>query len=262
LLVIVALPAVDVSKNPVKPPTAPLIVPPLLVIVALPAVDVFKNPVAPPTERLTIPPLLRIVALPAVDVFKNSVSPPTVRATALPSLVIAALPAVDMSTNIVSPRVPGGTTPIPTPGVALTPPLVIVCVFPELFTIPAPSRVSTFPFVLIVKAFARGLKVIDSTVALPERISEVTAEVLNVAVSPRLTGAIGDVDQLVPAFQKPEPGLGSQTASTASTGVDVATNIDSATTSAPTASMQESLLGGWVVTLIGCVFIGTAFMDG
>src|SRR5207237_570015 len=113
--------------------------------------------------------------------------------------------------------------------------------------------------VLIVKALAPDWKVIDSTVAFDDSVSEVCVEVLNVAVSPGLTGALGDVDQLVPVFQSPEPGLSSQTASTASTRADVATNSDSATRSARIegARKHRSFLTSWVVILISCVFMGT-----
>jgi len=116
---------------------------------------------------------------------------------------------------------------------------------------------------MIVKALAPGWKVIDSTVA-DDTVSEVCVEVSNVAVSPGLTGALGDVDQLVPVFQSPEPGLGSHTASTASTGLDVATNSASATRNArmEAARTPGSLLALWVVNLICCVFMGTAAMDG
>src|SRR5262245_43542619 len=106
---------------------------------------------------------------------------------------------------------------------------MIVCGLPELFTIPAPWTVSALPCVSIVKALAPGLKVIDSTVAFLKTVREVVVEVLNVAVSPGLTGAIGDVDQLAPAFQTPMMGLSSQTAFTASTDVGVAAINNSAT---------------------------------
>src|SRR5262245_50339638 len=84
---------------------------------------------------------------------------------------------------------------------------MIVCVCPGLFTIPAPCIVSRCPCVLIVTAAGSALKVIESTVALAESVSEVCLEVLNVAVSPGLTGALGD--QLVAVFQSPETGADS-----------------------------------------------------
>ena len=131
------------------------------------------------------------------------------------------------------------------PGLA-APLFVIACVCPELFTSPAPSRASTFPFVLIVKALAPSWKLMDSTVTSAERVSDVCVEALKVAVSPGLTGAAGAVDQLVPAFQLPDSGLSSQTASTASTGVAVATESDSATSHAriEAARVPERFLGG------------------
>ena len=83
---IVALPALEVSRNWVIPPIVPAAVPPLLVIVALPAVDASKKPVKPDSTSIPslaviaagvgvgmTPPLLVIVALPAVEVVKNSV---------------------------------------------------------------------------------------------------------------------------------------------------------------------------------------------
>jgi len=87
--------------------------------------------------------------------------------------------------------------------------------------------------------------------------------VLNVAVSPALTGATGAVDQLVPVFQSPEPGLGNQTASTANTGLDVTTTSASTTNSAriEVARMPGSLLVGRVVNLKHCVFTCQAFID-
>jgi hypothetical protein len=165
--------------------------------------------------------------------------------------VIAVLPAVDVPKKAVTPNAPRTSL------------LVIDCVFPELFTIPAPSRVSPFPLVLIVKALAPGPKVIDSMVMLLESISEVCVEVLNVAVSPGLTGALGGA-QLVPMFHTSESGLNSQTASTASTGVAVVTNSRSATMSAGigVARMTGSFLAGWIFVLVCRVFIGTAAMDG
>ena len=181
-------------------------------------------------------------ALPAVDLSLKFVVPENL-------LMIVALPAVDASVKFVPSRKPE---------------LMIVCVVPDLFTIPAPSTVSVDPPVSIVKALAPGLKVIDSTVAFPVRNSEVTVEVLNVAVSPGLTGALGDVDQLVPKFQSPSSGLGTQTASTASTGVDIATNSNSATRGAriEVAIRPGSLLTDWVSIFIRCVFMGTVAIDG
>src|SRR5271157_1299166 len=227
-----AVPPSELSAKNVLPPEPPP-VPPLVMIVALPAFDVSKNFVEPPVGSPGPPPLLAIVALPAVDVLKNSVVPPPASVLVPALLMIVALPAVDASVKFVP---------------SSKPELMIVCVVPDLFTIPAPSTVSVDPPVSIVKALAPGLKVIDSTVAFPVRNSEVTVEVLNVAVSPGLTGALGDVDQLVPKFQSPSSGLGTQTASTASTGVDIATNSNSATRGAriEVAIRPGSLLTDWV----------------
>ena len=161
-----------------------------------------------------------IVALPALDVFRNFVVllPPT------PFwLVIVALPAVELLRNSVEPGAPGNLLL-----------LVSVCVSSELFTIPAPCTASPFPFVLIANTLAPGWKVIDSTVTPPDRSSKVWVEVLKVALSPGLTGALGDVDQLAPAFQSPDPGSDNQTASRARTGVHVAIYGGSAMKSART----------------------------
>ena len=113
-----------------------------------------------------------------------------------------------------------------------------------------------------MNALAPGWKVIDSTVAFDDSVSEVCVEVLKVAVSPGLTGAIGDVDQLLPVFQTPEPGLGSQTASTASAWGDVARNSDTATRSAriEVARMPGRFLFRRVENLTRCVFTGQAFI--
>jgi hypothetical protein len=79
--------------------------------------------------------------------------------------------------------------------------------------------------------------------------------VLNVAVSPGLTGALGDVDQLVPVFQSLESGLSSQTPSTANTGTEVGTNSDSATRNAriEAARPPGRFLTGRVVVLMSCL---------
>jgi hypothetical protein len=164
---------------------------------------------------------------------------------ALPLLVIVALPAVEVLKNPVAP-----------------PLLVIACVLPDVFAIPGPLILSVFPFVLMVKALAPGLKVIDSTVALSESDSKVRAEVLNVAVSPGLTGALGDVDQLVPVFHASEPGLGSQTASRASIEIGAATNSDGTTMHKciKTVRMPGSFLEGRVVIFVCFAFTPAALI--
>jgi hypothetical protein len=65
---------------------------------------------------------------------------------------------------------------------------------------------------------------------------------------------------LVPVFQLPEPGLSNQTASTASTWVDVATNSNTAT-SVRIEAARMPFLTGWVVILISCVFMGTVAIE-
>jgi hypothetical protein len=75
------------------------------------------------------------------------------------------------------------------------------------------------------------LKVMDSIVTSAERVGDVAAEVLKVAVSPGLTGAMLG-DQLVPEFQLAEIGTLSQLASMASAEVGPAVN-NSETNNAP-----------------------------
>jgi hypothetical protein len=70
----------------------------------------------------------------------------------------------------------------------------------------------------IEKTLAPGTKVMESMVTDALIVGEVCVEVLKVAVSPGLSGAIPP-DQFVPEFQLPESGLVSQTASTAKAGV-------------------------------------------
>jgi hypothetical protein len=127
------------------------------------------------------------------------------------ALTIVALPAVELFKKLVTPP-------------SLFP---IICVWFELFTMPTPTKEKEFPNVPIEKALAPELNVIESMVTVFERDSEVIVEVLNVAVSPALTGTVGGF-QLPFVFQSPDPGLVSQSASTASAGAAVATTSRSA----------------------------------
>src|SRR6266481_802608 len=109
--------------------------------------------------------------------------------------MIAALPAVDVLWNCVAPE----EAPL-----ALTTLLVMVALAAVealrwLFTMPTPAKEKEFPFVWVVKALAPELNVMESMVTVPERVRKVTVEVLNVAVSPALTGGIAGV-QLPPVF--------------------------------------------------------------
>ena len=112
--VIVALPAVELSKKLVEPPS--------FVIVALAAVELLMKLVEPAPLPIS---LLMIVALAALELFKKSVELPKS--------------------------------------------LLIVCVVPELFTIPTPTRVREVPPnpVLIVKELG-PLNVMELMVTLAE----------------------------------------------------------------------------------------------
>src|SRR5271165_559262 len=103
------------------PLVGPLPVWPSLVIVALPALDVPVKFVVPKDSLL-------IVALPALEVSEKFVVP-IVR----PPLLIVALPALDVLLNVMVPNE-----------------FEIVCVVPEVFTIPAPTMESALPSVVIV----------------------------------------------------------------------------------------------------------------
>ena len=98
-----AVPPVEVPTNTIRPPDAPLAVPPLAISVALPAVEVPKNSVAPPNAPLTVPPLAMSVALPASEVSSNCVTPPPAPLTVAPLLLMVALPAVEVPKNSVKP---------------------------------------------------------------------------------------------------------------------------------------------------------------
>ncbi len=184
-----ALAALELSKKFV-------IVPPSLVIAKrFPAVDVSKKLITAgplPTLRFWITPL------PAVELLKKLMVPL--------SLWINALPAVELFKKLMVPLS-----------------FRIVCGSVELFTMPTPTKEKELPSVLIVKALAPRLNVMESMVTSPERDSEVIVEVLNVAVSPAMTGGIAGV-QLPPVFQSPDNGQQFQTASTASAGAAMATN--------------------------------------
>ena len=74
----VALPAVDVPKRPLKlvlPPDPPLTIPPSFVMVALPAVELLPNAVPPPSPPLTVAALLVKIPSAAVAVPSKSVLP-------------------------------------------------------------------------------------------------------------------------------------------------------------------------------------------
>ena len=98
---------------------------------------------------------------------------------------------------------------------------------------PTPTKEKEFPFVLIEKASAPELNVMELMVTAPERDNEVIVEVLNVAVSPAFTGALPPT-QLPPLFQLPLMGGGvglpdPQTAFTCpSAGAAMATNSNRA----------------------------------
>src|SRR5262249_54144016 len=133
--------------------------------------ELFKKLVVPPSSFV-------MVALPAVEVLLKLVTPGLPRKPALPRkllLMIVALPALELFKKLVLP-----------------PKLfTIVCVWVELFTMPAPTKEKEngpLLSVIIVKASAPELNVMESMVTSSERNSVVIVEVLNVAVSPALTG--------------------------------------------------------------------------
>src|SRR5271165_544044 len=254
-----ALPPSELSRNNVFPPIPPKL-PALLMIVALLAVDVSPNSVMPPAAPLTVAPLFVIVALPAVDVLKNCVRPPTALKAVPPLLVIAALPAVDAISKWVIP---------PAAPLAVAPLLVIDCVFPEVFTIPPPSIVGTFPFVLTMKAFAPGSKLMLTAVMLLPSVAVPPAEPRKCAtlVSTQLAGVF-EVD--VELHEKnPEVSGVTQVPLPATAGVEPlpvqyrstlqafgsTLKVIRAVTSA--AKMPGSLFGGRVATFVFCVFMGS-----
>ena len=236
LLVIVALPAVELSENSVKPPLAPLTVLPLLVIVALTALVVSLKCKKPPTAPLTVPPLLVIVELPAVEVSKNSVKAGLNPLTVLPLLVIAELPAVE---PLLKNNVPPDPAPmrgalfvntVMLPAVALLkkeidplppPPLTAVTKFweiPELLVMPVPLMVSVnVGLAVIVKALPDGLKTMLFTSVLAESETPVIVDRPKVAVSAELLGTVAGV-QLAAVFQSPVPGAVSHVALPAKAG--------------------------------------------
>src|SRR5439155_4677055 len=114
LAISVALPAVEVLKNRVKPPLVPLAAPPLLINVPLPAVEAsLSNSVkpAPKAKPPVPPPLLVKVPLPAVEVSENRVKPPSELADVSLLLVKVPVPAVEVLKNSVCPPVPLMTVP-------------------------------------------------------------------------------------------------------------------------------------------------------
>ena len=287
-LLIVAVPAVDELKNDVVAPISLRIVAVPAVelsvkvkaekflILAVPAVDELKNDVvAPISLRIVAVPAVElsvkvkaekflILAVPAVDELKNDVvAPMSLRIVAVPAVelsvkvkaekfLILAVPAVDeLKNDVVAPML---LRIVAVPAVAIPKnnvvpgPLMIVCTFVELFTIPTPWRIrlpGTAALVpcagiptRIVKAFAPGLKVMDSTVlVLAEIVGVVFVEMPKAAVSPGLTGAfVGD--QLAPVFQL-ELTPPSQVASTASAEVGPAVN-NSGTHDAPMTANRTS----------------------
>ena len=167
----------------------------VLMIAALAALEL-------PKKVVMLEEALLMLALAALELVKKLVLPPS-------TLLIATLAALELFWKLVVP-----------------PKFTIVCVLIELFTMPTPTKekiwVFEVEFVVIVKGLAPGLNVMESMVTSPERNSEVIVEVLNVAVSPALTGGIAGV-QLPPVFQSTDDGFEFHTASTASAGAAMAT---------------------------------------
>ena len=205
LLVIIALPALDLRTNSVPPPLAPLTAPPLLVMLPLPAVLPSSKNITPPLAPLTVPPLFVKVPLPAVEVPKNSITPLT------PPLAIAALlvkmvevPAVALFVNRIRPLI------LPHPQTAVTK----FCATPELFVMPAPLRLNMDPsmddaLAVIVNALAPALNTMPLTSVMAERETLVVLEKANVAVSEGPLGTVAGI-QLRAVFQSPLAGFRSR----------------------------------------------------
>src|SRR5271166_1728394 len=228
---------------------------PFVIARALPPSELSRNNVFPPIPP-KLPALLMIVALLAVDVSPNSVMPPAAPLTVPPLLVIAALPAVDAISKWVIP---------PAAPLAVAPLLVIDCVFPEVFTIPPPSIVGTFPFVLTMKAFAPGSKLMLAAVMLLRSVAVPPTEPRKCAtlVSTQLA-AVFEVD--VELHEKnPEVSGVTQVPLPATAGVEPLPVQNRSTLQAfgstlkvirammSAAKMPGSLFGGRVATLwLGC----------
>ena len=242
-------------------------------IVALPAVAVAATVAVPkevaPPESATVPPLLVIVALPAFDVAKKSVKPPAV-APAVPLTVAALLLIVTLPLIAVPEKTvgPAGVT-------VVSPLLVIVCVVPELFTIPVPWTVSTFPLVAILKAPATAPKLTPAvvmavpSVTVPPVVPTKFATLPSVQVAPVCAVAVelhekgGTVIRVFTQVPLPAtvgftalPVQNRSTLQTFGSTLKVIRAVMSA------AKMPGSLFGGRVATLIFCVFMGSAAMDG
>src|SRR5271166_201221 len=194
-------------------------------------------------------------ALPPSELSRNNVFPPI--PPKLPALLmIVALLAVDVSPNSVIP---------PAAPLAVAPLLVIDCVFPEVFTIPPPSIVGTFPFVLTMKAFAPGSKLMLAAVMLLRSVAVPPTEPRKCAtlVSTQLA-AVFEVD--VELHEKnPEVSGVTQVPLPATAGVEPLPVQNRSTLQAfgstlkvirammSAAKMPGSLFGGRVATLwLGC----------
>ncbi len=127
-------------------------------------------------------------------------------------MIVTLLPAVAPLVKIIAP----------------TPVVAKFCVIPELFVMLPPLMVNVkkgvpSPPTLIVNALAPELNVMESMVTSAERDRKRILEVLNVAVSPAMTGGI-PVFQFPPLFQLPSLAIVSQMESTANAGAARAKN--------------------------------------
>jgi hypothetical protein len=166
--------------------------------VALPAVDSEKNCVRPPGAPLPVPPLLTKVALPPVEKSSNHVMPPGTKRTGLPLFVnLVKLPAVALLINrtVVN---------------SVSSPLTEVTKFwviPELFVIPVPLMVRlSMGLGVIVNALAPALNTMLLTSVLAETETPVVLDEAKVAVSAGPLGMVGGV-QFAAWFQSPVGGL-------------------------------------------------------
>jgi hypothetical protein len=178
--------------------------------------------------------------------------------------MIVASFALEVDTKVV---VPPGTP------VTVTPLLMIVCVVPGVFTIPAPEIVRVFPFVSIAKAFAPGSKLIPAavmglpSVTVPPTEPTKCATLLSVhaVAGPDVEVILHDIGpENWAATQAPLPavaGLAASSAQNRSALQPFGSTLKNVAAAMNPAKMHGKFLIDWVVNLIRCVFMGMA-IDG